>query len=293
MSSNQRHTNFPLVPITDFVFPSGQLQDVIRISNVGDWDTIHVYARPILKSTALGQEAFSAVRLRPYFFQIDGTSETIDTPTLNRSTNVGGRNLCVGATRLANLIIPSTLAVQLPVSAPWFSLLADYDANQTNVAGIRISVWAANEASYQPQAHFPAGDFFANWTGGDSLLGRDYGGSIGDLTRGIVVLPASAIIIELMNQTIGRGWFSWEVESQAGAAPAPAEIRVSVVNKSSNDTTNTNIDQRIYDWSGVTASYVGGIPLTGFRQGVYVANASSPPRNFNFHFTVYTEFGNS
>lgn len=289
MSANGiRNQDYPLVPATDFTFSSGARVQLLGVTNVGDWDTLNIKAFALLTSNALGQELFSAVRMRVRFYQLAGSGVNA-IPAPNKTFVIGGRNFCFGAQRLTTLVDASALCIRLPILSPWMDIDVDYDANQTNVTGANVAAWVSNEASYEHAAHFATGALFGNHSG-DSLMGPgDYAGALGQPARGLIVAPGTNTIIELRTQQIGKGWFAFEAESTAGAALTGAELDVAVVAKASNDAAGT-INEVFYRFPNAITGAQGGIPLTGFRQGVYVANKTAPARNIAVHMVAYPEF---
>lgn len=287
MQTRFRHSDFPLLPLTTYKRGAFDTQiTVLPITNVGDWTHINIHVRPTLTSTALGTDVRSAITFIASFYTLGGDTD----PSSNTSVFevVGGRTLCVGASDQRFFTLESSLDVRLPVIGPWFGLEVVHPSSQTNVTGFELAIWGSNDPSERSASPWPAGDLF-NVSGfsGDTIMG-DANASYGDTGRGVLVPALSARIVELTNQMIGKGWFSYVIQDSGGAAVDPTKCGSAVVTKAYNDTTGNTIDQLLYNFPQSIQNMMGGIPLTGFRQGVYMLNLSA--LNLLWHWTVYPEF---
>lgn len=289
MQTRFRHSDFPILPLTTFSKGSSASDVAIAVlpaTNVGDWTHVNIHSRPVLTSTALGTDVRSAITFLATFYTLGGSTD----PSSNQSVFevVGGRTLCVGASDQRFFTLESSLDVRLPVIGPWFDLYVIYPATQTNVRGFEVAVWGSNDPSERSASPWPAGNLFnvSDWSG-DSIMG-DANASFSDTGRGVLVPALTARNVELTNQMIGKGWFSYHIQDSGGAVVDPTKCGSSVITKEYNDISGSTIDQLIYNFPQGIDGASGGIPLTGFRQAVNMVNLSA--LNLLWHWTVYPEF---
>ena len=284
--SKLRHADYALIPVIRVeAAPRNQWRQVLEITDVGDWTTLCLSGN-VIPTDAGGLNA-GAVCVQVLFYQLSGTS-TI--PSYDNTVIVGGRSLCVGLSNQRTFYQPSSLDVRLPIIAPFVEVLVYFPTNQVDQRGLDIGAWVTNDPSYQYVNPFPVGYLTSAISAGDSILGANNAGFLGDLAQGILVPAGMTVSNELASQTIGKGYFAYTAETVSGAPLVPSDVNSFVINKSPTDTTGTDIDQVIFEFGNAVRSAQGGIPLTGFRQAVIMLNATAPARDVVFHWTAWPEF---
>lgn len=280
-----RHADYALVPVVKLpATPRNSWRDVVELSQVGDWTTLCLTA---YVDWTFASAALMGVCVQVNFYQLSGMS-TI--PSYSNAVPVGGRSMCVGLNQQRTFFTASTLAVRLPIIAPFVSIQVFFPTNQTGVTALNIGAWCTNDPSYQYGNPAPSGYFTSPISAGDSILGWENSGYLLDTARGIYVPAGTSVGVELETQTIGTGYFSFIGETVAGAPLAAGEMNTYIANKAPDDITGTTIDQLLYEWVGATSGRQGGIPLTAFRQSVIIQNVTAPARDLVSHWTVYPEF---
>lgn len=254
---------------------------------MGDWSTLSLYAKTQTANT--GSLNAGAVLVTVFFYQLSGMS-TI--PKYGNLTPVGGRTLCVGLSNQRAFYLDSQLDVRIPIIAPYVEIAVRFPTNQVDTGGLDIGAWVLNEPSYQYTNPLHSGytSAISPAFGGDSILGVSNSGFVGDTSRGVLVPAGTTFVNEFLYQTIGKGYFTFNTEDLANIPPNPTEIDTWVCNKSSTDTGGILQDQVLYSFGNVNYASQGGIPLTGFRQGVRMTNNTAPPRSIVWHWAIYPEF---
>lgn len=279
-----RHPDFELVPVISIpATPRDSYRQLLEITNVADWTTLCISADVI--TTGSGINAGAAL-VQVLFYQLSGTS-TI--PTYNNTVIVGGRSLCTGISDQRTFSVASSLDVRLPIIAPFVEIVVYFPSSQTDITGMNIGAWLVNDPSYQYANPFPTGFLSSTISAADSILGSNNAGYL-DFTRGILVPATTVRVVELLDQTIGKGFFSFRVEDNTGNAPNGPEVATWVCTKSITDTTGNTMDQMIHSFGNIAEARASDIPLVGFRQGVCMFNNTNPPRSLVWHWTVYPEF---
>ena len=295
MKTNLHRPDVPLIPLATFPKDPDNFVDIIRGAHIADWSTLHLHAYPEITSFGAAADKTSAVTISIVFLEFNRENQTF--------TEVAGRMLCVGACEIADgTVFPSYLEVALPIRGSFVSISYMIPANQTNVTDINLCAWVANDLVPYGIGN-ELGNIFAltNYSA-DSLLGQPNSSSISSTTQGIKVLPGTTKLVELAEQTIGKGTFHYHVTAETGAVPAVAEVETWIATKAPDDTSGTTSDQRIWTFGvinpatgalgSVTEGQAQGIPLVGFRQCVAMRNASAggAARNFRWHWAAYPEF---
>lgn len=284
-----RQADYPLIPVVDIPSKVGKDQfiELIEVAEVGDWSTLCIDAS--VTPADLGSFNAGAAVIQVFFYQKSGQSLI---PQNSNLKIVGGRSLCTGLSDQRSFYIESSLDVRLPIISPYVGIRLYFPSNQTDMTGITIGAWCTNDPSYQYGNPFPVG-YFTNTTAtaGDSYLGSNNAGTYNDFTRGILVPANTVRVVELTEQTIGKGSFMFFCESTSGAPITGPEVGTWVCNKSFNDTTGNTMDQVLYNFGNNTTGIANGVPLTAFRQSVAMFNATGgAPRDVVWHWTVYPEF---
>lgn len=266
---------------------------------VGDYTTLHLYVLPILKPTVTDNG--TTVQAFVNFYQTVQATSIV--PGANAVSPIS-RQFAVGSTRIyrglfgtpaAFDIVPSKLMVNLPIVAPWVDVSL-YINNQANVDSAQYSVWLSNQASNQPMAS----NTFDITHPANIAGGADNGGGFGN-TSGIFVPIGGTVITELMTQTVGTGYFAWGAAGYAAGVPnqavPPGSIVVKIVDLNPDSPTHLDVDIVheifVYPRNAPTASGYISVPLTGYKQAIYIANLTAgipPPQDMAVHWFVTPEF---
>jgi hypothetical protein len=286
LTNGLRHSDIALVPVvTVSPSPRNTFRQLIGITHVADWSTLCISASVVAANA--GSLTAGAVVVQVLFYQLSGTSTV---PNFDNTVVVGGRSLCVGLSDQRAFYMPSSLDVRLPILAPFVDVQVYFPSNQIDEVGLDIGVWLSNDPSYQYVNPVPAGYNSTAITAADSILGENNSG-YNDPTRGILVPANTVRTVELLNQTIGKGWFHFQVEAVTPPVVTAAEVATWISTASPTDTTGNVMDQVIHTFGNTVEAQASGVPLVGFRQGVTMFNFSGgAPRDFVWHWTAYPEF---
>lgn len=283
MKTNLQRADQVLVPYSLIKIATRDVEvPIIDSVPIGDYSTLRISAIPNLNSSAAGADATSAVAILVRFLEPISYQGT---PAV--SVVGGGRDLCVGAIDIGGTVIASSLDVRLPITSPFVSISYASAANQTNISGFYLTATLSTEPMFNYPSISNIGYYYDNLTlvGGDSILGANY-------ARNGLNLAAFAAFkfIEFAQQTIGKMTIHAETVTTSGAAFATNDVVLQVVNKAWDDNAGAT-DQLIWNLDRTTHVQQMGIPLTGFRQALFVQNTvAGVNRGINVKISAYPEF---